>query len=331
MKKSLVLISTLLLSSCNWLSQTTHLSEHQRKRFEQHAHDLYVDFDTGMQAFDPRYAPIRHHSLQLYVFFKQLYERYNFTKVAVAADLKIPQVIHHIWLGSKLPEKYHAYYQTWRTFHPNWSFVFWTDNKENYEYGTQVVSSFAQAQRALSSARPQQIVVDVSGLEFDNRPFFDEAKNYGEKSDILRWDIVYQLGGMYVDTDYECLAQFDFLHYMYDFYTGLQPLDTNIVQLGAGLFAARAHHPILEHTVNTIKNNRHTQQIIVKTGPIHFTRSLIASIGKNNMIDVVLPANYLYPCGYEQRGTPQSVWRTPQSLAVHHWAGSWLEPEAFAA
>lgn len=45
------------------------------------------------------------------------------------------------------------------------------------------------------------------------------AKNYGEKSDILRYEILCQFGGIYVDCDFECLKSFDGL-LMCRFFTG---------------------------------------------------------------------------------------------------------------
>lgn len=175
----------------------------------------------------------------------------------------------------------------------------------------------------------KNIVVDVKKLKFDNKTFYDKAINYGEKSDILKWEIIYRYGGVYVDTDYECLNPLDTLHYTYDFYTGIQPLDTHQVQLGAALYGAHPGHQIMKACVENIKNNQHIKPIIVKTGPIHFTRMFSIFAHKGNSKDIALPASYLYPCGYDQKGLHAQVWQQPESYAVHHWAGSWLKPSGF--
>ena len=65
------------------------------------------------------------------------------------------------------------------------------------------------------------------------------------KSDIARYEIIYRYGGVYIDTDFECLRPLDFLHYIYDFYTGIQPLDSAYLQLGIGILAAAPAHPYL--------------------------------------------------------------------------------------
>ncbi len=165
-------------------------------------------------------------------------------------------------------------------------------------------------------------------ITLQNQDLYDIARNYGERSDILKYELVYKFGGFYVDTDFECLKPIDPLHYAYDFYVGIQPLDTNIAQLGAALFGAWPGHPVLKHTIESIRQNK-SPQIIVKTGPVHFTRAFFRSGGRSGTIDMPLPASYLYPMDYRQKGKPRSEWDTPEAFAVHHWEGSWLNPEAF--
>lgn len=297
----------------------------------------YVDFDQSMQKAN--YVSLfsgRTDFNYVYDLFKTLYEKNNANKVVPQEMPKIPKIIHIMWLGGRLPDEYRNYVQSWTKYHSSWTILFWTDNPVNYDQGSRVIYSFDDL-GTLFAARPglvdgtggERIVVDVNKLVFDNRGFYDKARNYGEKSDILKWEIVYRFGGTYVDTDFECYRSLDVFHHTYDFYTGIQPLDTNMVQLGAALYGAIPHHPILEACVTRIKDNQNINQIIVKTGPIHFTKMFMQTAGKTGLVDVALPASYFYPCGYDQRGTDKKAWCKTESYAVHHWAGSWLKPEAF--
>ena len=43
--------------------------------------------------------------------------------------------------------------------------------------------------------------------------FDNECSNIGEKADVLRLEILYQFGGVYVDCDFECLQTFDYLDF----------------------------------------------------------------------------------------------------------------------
>jgi hypothetical protein len=46
---------------------------------------------------------------------------------------------------------------------------------------------------------------DAAGLSMFNRAQFDATKNFGLKSDLMRYELLHQFGGFYVDVDYECL------------------------------------------------------------------------------------------------------------------------------
>jgi mannosyltransferase OCH1-like enzyme len=146
----------------------------------------------------------------------------------------------------------------------------------------------------------------------------------GVKSDLLKWEIVYRFGGLYVDVDYESLKPVDLLHYTYDFYTAFQPLDAFFVQLGAALFAAWPHHPILKHCIETIKDDWHHKGAPKKSGPVHFSKSLLATAGQDNRKDIVFPAFYMYPLGSTQRELKREEWIAQGAYAIHHWAKSWM-------
>ena len=289
----------------------------------------YVTFDDSMGLTDNSTLLQRSDFKYVYDVFKDVYEK-NSAHVYQPDNLRIPKIIHIMWLGGKMPAEYEAYVASWAKFHPDWTILFWTDNQLNYDKGKEVAHSFDALETRLQKVSGgERIVIDAHNLSYENKQFYDQAINYGEKSDILKWEIVYRFGGVYVDIDFECLQSLESFHHTYDFYTGIQPLDTNMVQLGAALYGAIPHHPILKACVENIKNNQHIKQIVVKTGPIHFTKTFLAFAGKTGLRDIAFPASYFYPCGYEQRGHPKVEWVKNESCAVHHWAGSWLKPEAF--
>lgn len=287
----------------------------------------YVDFDLSMRT--EKYMPILEHynNRTIIRFFKALYEKNKATEHAIERQDRIPHIIHHVWLGNPLCQKFRTLRQTWIDAHPNWTFIFWTDRANNDEDAC-VVQNFQELDALIAAGTARRIVVITDQLMFDNRHHFDAARNYGERSDILKWEIVYRYGGLYADTDFQCYKPLDDLHRMFDFYTGLQPLDTGRVQLGAALFAAYPHHPILECCVKDLRPG--PGPIVIRTGPIHFTSACLRSVLDDSNSNIVLPSSYFYPCGYDEQELPESEWRMPESYAVHHWSGSWLKPEAFA-
>lgn len=257
----------------------------------------YVDFDTSMQAARYPHRFTHYIERRFYDVFKLMYQKNNPARV-VAKHPGIPKIIHQIWLGSPFPEKYKAFRDSWLRHHPGWEYKLWTDK-------------------------------DIAELKLYNQALYDMSVNYGEKSDIARYEILYRFGGLYIDTDFECLRAFDHLHECYDFYIGIQPLDTNFVQLGIGLIGSVPGHQLLRTCMSKLAENAAQYvQVIHRTGPIYFTRIFEAVAPLLSDATVALPATYFYPKGYSQTDEPEQVWRKPESFAVHHWEGSWLKKEA---
>jgi hypothetical protein len=114
------------------------------------------------------------------------------------------------------------------------------------------------------------------------------------------------------------------IHHTYDFYTGIQPLDTQFIQLGATLFGGVPGHPIMQHCIETIKDDWHLKGAPTKSGPLHFTKSFYAMAGKNGFKDIALPASYFYPLGCQDTALKRKEWIEKGAFAVHHWAKSWM-------
>jgi mannosyltransferase OCH1-like enzyme len=268
----------------------------------------YVAFDTAMQR--TRYVkeievltePTVHVSgIILYDFLKSLYEKNNPT-ILQNTIVKIPKIIHQIWIGSPVPDVYKAFMQTWIDAHcgNGWEYKLWTDE-------------------------------NIHEIDLYNQKFYDDTENFGVKSDLLRWEILYKYGGMYVDIDYECLRPFDLFHQLYDFYTGVQPLDSGMLQLNNALIGSIPGHPILKHCIETIKDHWHLKGAPKKTGPVHFTQSFYATAGRNGTIDIALPSLYLYPLGCKEKVTDElqnselhRTWIEQGSFAIHWWSKSWM-------
>lgn len=90
----------------------------------------------------------------------------------------IPKIIHQIWLGdqSKRPQKL---IDTWIKKHPKkkgWKHILWTE--ENLP-------------------------------PLKNQKQFDAMKELAGKADILRYELLYLHGGMFIDADSECVHELD--------------------------------------------------------------------------------------------------------------------------
>jgi mannosyltransferase OCH1-like enzyme len=264
----------------------------------------YIDFDVSMKLNpnDPKIT--REWGKPIIQVLKLLYERNSAKKITYSDHARIPKIIHQIWLGSAFPEKYRSWQESWKKYHPDWEYRLWTD------------------------ADIEKLHALGNFFIGNTYKFYQEATNYGEKSDVLKILLIYYYGGLYVDTDFECLKSLEVLHHCYDLYIGIQPMDVAYIQLGYALFAAHPRHPLIRKVIDTLSTTRHIQEIVCRTGPLMITRCFAEQALSTPGPIVALPASYFYPQGYDQRHEPPAHWMKKESFAVHWWEGSWLKPEA---
>lgn len=82
----------------------------------------------------------------------------------------IPKIIHYSWIGTKIPDNVDARIKEWKNILPDWKFMFW--NEDNYDF-------------------------DKFWFTHDKL----KEQDWGYASDELRYDVVNQYGGFYLDTD----------------------------------------------------------------------------------------------------------------------------------
>jgi mannosyltransferase OCH1-like enzyme len=92
----------------------------------------------------------------------------------------IPKVFHHVWPGADpFRTELHRFRSSFLRHHPDWTFHFWR------------------------TALPEGADDDVRALLADSR------HTVVVKSDVLRFEVLRLYGGIYVDTDMECLESFE--------------------------------------------------------------------------------------------------------------------------
>jgi mannosyltransferase OCH1-like enzyme len=227
-----------------------------------------------------------------WIMIRSLYNN-NYLKNEVT-EQKIPKIIHQIWLGSPVPKRYISFMESWKRKNPDWRYILWTDKE----------------------ARSFPMV---------NRQLFERTSNLGSKSDILRYEILKQYGGLYIDTDFECLKSFDDFLYL-KFFTGLS-YDKNL-QLYNGLIACTPNNPILVMCVHNLPINlplgRKRNNILDITGPNFFTKQFKMMVDKNSTGIVCFPMEFFYPLPNNKIGEDPKPFITKNSYCVHYWDVSWM-------
>ena len=117
------------------------------------------------------------------------------SKMETETVYDVPQILHFIWIGSKISDRYVQFIKTYRDKNPNYQMYLWVDNDFS-----------------LQNEKLQDLdiyVKDVRKTNLINREIYDMDSNFGAKSDILRYEVVFKYGGIYTDIDSVAVKPFD--------------------------------------------------------------------------------------------------------------------------
>ena len=200
----------------------------------------------------------------------------------------IPQIVHRIWLGDEpLPEEFRQYGETWKAHHPHWEHRLWTeDNLPQVERG------------------------EIN----------DRFRMPTERSDLLRYELLLQFGGLYVDTDFECLRPIDELLEGVEFMVG-EEKKPGSGRVNTALMASAPGHPVAARLVRESQPVRYERTPSAAearydysaTGPLFLGRVL------EDEPDVTrYPPRYFYP---------RTDAEVADAYAVHHPRNTWLSKD----
>ena len=208
----------------------------------------------------------------------------------------IPKKIHYCWLGSKnLPQLAEKCIASWKKYCPDYEIILWNEN--NYDF-----TKHPYMKQAL------------------------DAKKWGFVPDYARLDIVYQHGGIYLDTDVELVKNLDSL-LEYDFYAGFE--SEKFVAFGLG-FGAIPGHPLLKEMMDDYDNYsfiKDNGELNLLPSPVIQTELLIKyglqpDSGKKQVVagTTIFPSRFFSP----KNGILNRYNISHDTYSIHHYAASWM-------
>lgn len=209
---------------------------------------------------------------------------------------QIPKKIHYMWLGKKeIPERLQKCIDSWKRFCPDYEIIQWNEDNYDLEKNTYMRQAYA-------------------------------AKAYGFVPDYARLDILYNYGGIYLDTDVELIRNLDDLLYE-EAFCGVEKWQ--VVNFGGCSGSTKGNKMIKE-----FRDNRENLLFVNPDGSYNRTTCgyydtkvllnhgyrINGKVQKINGMNIYT-SDYFHPYDYTSGMTQQ----TSNTFSIHHFDGGWLD------
>lgn len=206
----------------------------------------------------------------------------------------IPKIIHYCWFGENSKSiLINKCIESWKKYAPDYEIIEW--NEKNYD-----INKYSYTKEAYAK------------------------KKYAFVSDVVRFDVLYQNGGIYLDTDVELLKPIDcFLGH--DAFMGYD--QRGLIASGL-IFGSKKEHRILLEFLSYYKR----ENFILSNGLPNMTTvvTIVSDILSNNHFKLngryiekdniaIYPAEYFDPFDYENN--KMNIGNN--TFAIHHYEASW--------
>ena len=209
----------------------------------------------------------------------------------------IKKTIHYCWIGGNpLPKSAKKCIASWKKYCPDYEIIEW--NETNY---------------------------DFTKNQYMREAF--EAKKWGFVPDYARLDIIYQHGGIYLDTDVEIIKSFDPILKNKGF-AGFETPD--YVNFGQG-FGAEEGNPVIKKLMDSYDDLRFKKEdgsLNMIASPELNTETLISiGLNRNGKKQTINDSLTIYPMDYF---CPKSlndgiIRKTENTYSIHHFDASWFD------
>ena len=218
------------------------------------------------------------------------------SSINIASTSMIPKKIHFCWFGNNpIPDRYLAWMETWKKYCPDYEIIRWDESNYDITKNKYMLEAYQQ-------------------------------KKWAFVPDYARLDIIYNHGGIYLDTDVKILKSFDDLLFLEGF-AGFE--SEHYVALGLG-FGARKKMPIIKVMRDAYDNLR----FIRNDGHLNLTPS--PKYQTNTLMQLGLIGNGEYQVVKGMTIFPEKMFSAKSiftrqvktctySHSIHHYDASWVD------
>ena len=209
--------------------------------------------------------------------------------------MKIPKIIHCCWFGpNAIPQKELTCMESWKAYFPEHEVKLWNENN-----------------------------FDINENLFAKQAY--EANHFAFVSDYVRTKVLYEHGGIYLDTDVEILQNFDSVLRKEFCFLGFETR----AKIGTAVMGFSPQHDVLKHFLNFYQSNNfrkkngdiNTIANVTILTDILSKRGLITDGTSQTIDDIeVFQREYFYP----KKITDSEFRISSQTIAVHRCSNSWM-------
>ncbi len=198
---------------------------------------------------------------------------------------KIPKIIHYVWFGPKAEDNLtRTCIENWKKYLPDYKIIRWNEN--NFDINSHYYTKMAA-----------------------------ENKKWAFVSDYARLRILYDQGGIYLDTDMYVLKNFEDL-LNYDIFLGYE--DNEFIN--SAVLGSKKNNWLIKKVLEEYDLLKELETI-----PKIITRVLAKENIENKNIKIFEPV-YFYPFSIENIKAFNYKNAPKESYAVHLWNYSWGHP-----
>jgi GT2 family glycosyltransferase len=142
--------------------------------------------------------------------------------------MSIPKIIHQLWIGEKpAPIKF---MNTWKEKNPDFEYIFW--NEDEFK---------------------------KRNITFKCQEKIDSMEEINGKADIMRWELLYKYGGVFLDADSICIEPIDSELLNKKCFAGWEQEEVRPGLIATGTMGFPKKHPLVKAAIRWILNNETNQ------------------------------------------------------------------------
>ena len=143
--------------------------------------------------------------------------------------MSIPKIIHQLWIGRK-PAPI-TLMNTWKDKHPDFEYIFWNEAE-----------------------------IKKRDFVFKCQDKIDDIEEINGKADIIRWEILYKYGGVFLDADSICIEPIDNELMNKKCFAGWEQEEVRPGLIATGTMGFPKKHPLVKGAIKWILNNEVSQK-----------------------------------------------------------------------